>query len=180
MRATLVIPLVCALAFWCDVQTAHAQRVTAAPTRREMQLLDRWIVTKFHGAQLLVDSVRVAKSGGANGPFPRVEVVRAAATGDTVIAMHFAPTVASPALRATGVVRLADASGAMTALSARVLARRMFRAPRIPGASADSAWRVGWAYVAVVQSAPRAARMRPERSWLLVDAADSTSRRVVR
>lgn len=172
--------LACALALWCDVRTASAQRATAAPTSRGMRLLDRWIVTKFRGAQLMVDSVRVAKSNATDVPFPRVEVVRAASTGDTLIAMHFVSTVGGPALRASGVVRLADASGTMTALSARVLARRMFRAPRVPNASADSAWRVGWAYVAVVQSAPRAVRVRPERSWLLVDAADSTSRRVAR
>ncbi len=147
-----------------------------------MRLLDRWIVTKFRGAQLLVDSVHVAKSGAADGPFPRVEVVRAASTGDTLVAVHFTSTVGGPALRATGVVRLAEASGAMTVLTARVLARRMFRAPRVPnaGADGDSAWRVGWAYVAVVQPTSRAARLRPERSWLLVEAADSTSRRVAR
>ena len=147
-----------------------------------MQLLDRWIVTKFRGAQLLVDSVRVTKSNAMTVPFPRVEVVRAASTGDTLVAMQFALAAAGPALRATGVVRLADASGAMTGLSARVLARRMFRAPRVPnaGVDADSAWRVGWAYVAIVQPTPRAVRVRPERSWLLVDAADSTLRRVAR
>ena len=171
-----------ALTFAGNVQTARAQPVTAAPRNRGMQLLDRWIVTKFRGAQLLVDSVRITKSNVTDVPFPRVEVVRTASTGDTLIAMHFAPTVAGAALRVASVVRLADASGAMTGLSARVLARRMFRAPRLPNAAvdADSAWRVGWAYVAIVQPTPRAVRVRPERSWLLVDAADSTLRRVVR
>ena len=170
-----------ASAFAGGVQVAHAQRVTATPTTRGMQLVDRWIVTKFRGAQLLVDSARVAKSA-TTVPFPRVEVVRAASTGDTLVAMHFARTVAGAALRVASVARLADASGAMTELSARVLARRMFRAPRRPTAAvdADSAWRVGWAYVAIVQPTPRAVRVRAERSWLLVDAADSTLRRVAR
>ncbi len=145
-----------------------------------MRLVDTWIATKFRGAQLLVDSVRAETASLTS--FPRVEVIRAARTGDTLLALHFGLTASAPALRTASVVRLADATGAITLLSARIVARRLFRAPRIPNArvDADSAWRIGWAYAAVVQAPARGGRNRAERAWLLVDMADSIPRRPAR
>jgi hypothetical protein len=79
------------------------------------------------------------------------------------------------ALRAPSLVRLSGPTGAIATRSARVIARRAFRAPRLPGASADSdqAWRYGWGYLAILPRMSRPSGTTGYRGWLLLELPDS-------
>lgn len=133
--------------------------------------LDAWVVTRYRGAQLFPDAEFTATSLANSGPRPRIEAIRAGARFDTLVAVHFSAMWASPALGKTAKVYLTGPTGTVSPLTARIIERRAFRAPRTPGPSTlrpDSNWRYGWAYLAVV---PHDAR-RPTsrfRGWLLID-----------
>lgn len=135
-------------------------------------VLDSWVVTRYRGTQLFPDAEFTATSLATSGPRPRIEAVRTGGRMDTLLAVHFSAMWAAPALGRSATVYLTGPSGTMTPLTARIVERRAFRAPRTPGPSTlrpDSNWRYGWAYLAVV---PHDAR-RPAsrfRGWLLLDA----------
>jgi hypothetical protein len=139
--------------------------------------LDAWIVTRFRGAQLFPDAEFTATSLALTGPRPRIEGTMAGVRSDTVVAVHFSGRWAAPALGTTARVPLADPTGSIMPLTARIIGRRAFRAPRTPGPSTlrpDSNWRYGWAYLAVI---PHDAQ-RPVtrlRGWLLLDPTTSSS-----
>ena len=112
----------------------------------------------------------------ADGAWPRVEGTRDGRGADTLFATQMRGQAEVPPLALASVVRLAGSTGTTTPLTARVLARRAFRAPHQTGRRpADAtAWRYGWSYVLVL---PRRERARPAtryRGWLLVTAVDST------
>lgn len=140
--------------------------------------LDGWIVGRYQGAQLLPDSTAEAPSLTANGPRPRIEAVREGARADTLLAVHFRAERDAPLLTVGSRTTLAGPSGAITPIAARVLARRLFRAPRAPGSLSmpDSNWRFGWAYLVVVPHVTG----RPSgryRGWTLLEASDPAPRR---
>jgi len=64
--------------------------------------------------------------------------------------------------------RLVGANGTMATVTGRVLQRRLFRAPRVPGADpgGEEQWRYGWAYLVVVPHGDNWPVGR-YRSWLL-------------
>jgi len=139
--------------------------------------LDRWIVLRYRGAQLMPDSVpapgaastQVARVSAA----PRIEQTRGGATRDTLWAVHFA---AGPELAGLAVgtrTTLTGPTGTMTPVVARVVARRPFRAPRSPGSALrpDSSWRHAWAYLVVMPHLKQTAISR-YRGWLLVETPD--------
>jgi hypothetical protein len=137
--------------------------------------LDAWVVTRYRGAQLFPDAEFTATSLATSGPRPRIETTRAGRTLDTLLAVHFSARWAAPALGTAAKVQLTGPTGTVTTLTARIVERRAFRAPRTPGASTlrpDSNWRYGWAYLAVV---PHNARQPASRyqGWLLFDLPTS-------
>jgi hypothetical protein len=142
--------------------------------------LDRWIVQRFRGAQLVPDS-QPAQGVGARpvapvarvSAAPRIEQTRRGATRDTLWAVHFA---AGPELAGLAVgtrTTLTGPTGTMTPVVARVVARRPFRAPRSPGSALrpDSSWRHAWAYLVVMPHLNETAISR-YRGWLLVETPD--------
>ena len=176
--------------------TEFACRVAAAATLATLHALDLWIITRFRDAQLLPDSARpasvvtepVTDASNEASVLPRVESVRSTAGRDTLLALYFglrdaiAPSAASSArtaaMRRPVTVRLSGPSGAITALSARVLARRAFRTALVPHAASGDAtmWRYGWAYVAVVERGSAPVPLTGYRGWLLVPPADTSAR----
>ncbi|MES2522412.1 MAG: hypothetical protein V4617_06930 [Gemmatimonadota bacterium] len=141
-------------------------------TERAMGSLDRWIVERYRGAQLLADSLSVPRSVTPDAVLPRVETVRGGTAADTLLALHFSPRAGSAALLSGSVVRIAGSTGTITPMSATVLARRPFRAPRLPMAKANADdWRYGWAYLVILPKAGRALSATTFRGWLLLDAA---------
>lgn len=149
--------------------------------------LDMWLVTRFRGAQLLVDSMRASGPAApaaietvvTDGVLPRVEGTRDGRGADTLFMTHMSATAGAPVLALASVVQLAGPTGATTPLTARVLARRAFRAPHQLGRRPTdaTAWRYGWSYALVL---PRGERARPAaryRGWLPVTAVDSTGAR---
>ncbi len=139
--------------------------------------LDRWIVQRYRGAQLVPDSQ--PPRGSATTPVarvaaaPRIEQTRRGATRDTLWAVHFA---AGPELAGLAVgtrTTLTGPTGTMTPVVARVVARRPFRAPRSPGSALrpDSSWRHAWAYLVVMPHLNETAISR-YRGWLLVETPD--------
>ncbi|WP_156798854.1 hypothetical protein [Gemmatimonas aurantiaca] len=134
--------------------------------------LDAWVVTRFRGAHLLVDSavtLTSLASLASNGPLPRVESARAGRDSDTLLAVHFSARRDAPMMQILSRARLVGANGTIVPVTVRVLQRRLFRAPRVPAAKVDveSQWRYGWAYLVVLPHD----NDRPAgryRSWLLL------------
>lgn len=153
--------------------------------------LDVWLVSRFQGTQLLTDSMPATASVAAESPLPRIEGTSAGRSADTLYAIHFGTRLGTPALSVNAVVQLTAPTGTITPLTARVIARRAFRAPRRPGApsSADAAWRYGWSYQAVMPhratgiangSVAKAVPVARYRGWLLLVAPDTKSARASR
>ena len=154
-----------------------ASLAAAQPRRTGSDRLDAWIVTRYRGAQLFPDAEFTATSLATSGPRPRVETVFAGAAADTIVAVHFSAMWASPALGRTTRVALAGPNGTVMPMTARIIGRRAFRAPRTPGPSTlrpDSNWRYGWAYLAVVPPDERRPASRL-RGWLLLDPSVTPS-----
>lgn len=154
--------------------------------------LDGWIVTRFHGVQLLEDAAATSRASlssvgdsalaiTAAVPAPRVESTREAASGDTVFALTFATTSTSatrePVLRPSSTVRVNAPGEAMGSHTATIIARRAFRAPRVPNADSqtEGAWRYGWAYIAVISRGRRPSPSIGYRGWILSMPADSSA-----
>jgi hypothetical protein len=81
-------------------------------------------------------------------------------------------------------VQLTGPTGTITPLSARVIARRAFRAPRRPGApsNTDAAWRYGWSYQVVMRHRAKAngvaaVPVARYRGWLLMAVAPTVRTR---
>jgi hypothetical protein len=178
------------------MNTAAATRAVAA-----MRTVDTWLVARFRGVQLLPDSVvDVADATGAgsagdaavaagnpvsDAAYARVESVFATPMADTLLALQFGAQTGRAPLTSGATVRLSGPTGAISATTARIVARRAFRVASRPvvSPSDNSAWRYGWAYVAVV---PIGAKSGPGtgagvrsgfRSWLLLEPGDSVRRR---
>ncbi len=148
--------------------TAWGQRAPDAP-------LDHWIVTRYRGAGLLPDTANASPSLASSRTPPRIESVAPGSTTDSLWAVHFTSTDPLPAFALNAMVRLTGPTGTVTPLSARVVARRPFRAPRVPGASPTrpDAWRDGWAYLVILphDASRQVARYR---GWLLLAAPRTT------
>lgn len=152
------------------VATAHAQS-------RGSDRLDAWVVTRYRGAQLFPDAEFTATSLATSGPRPRVESTIAGRRADTLVAVHFSAMWAAPALGKNARVQLAGPTGTVVPITARIIGRRAFRAPRTPGPSTlrpDSNWRYGWAYLAVIAHDDGRLVSR-FRGWLLLDPLPTTS-----
>jgi len=152
--------------------------------------LDAWLVSRFQGTQLLTDSMPSTASVAAESPLPRIEGTRAGRSADTLYAIHFGTRLGTPVLAMHAAVLLTGPTGTITPLTARVIARRPFRAPRRPGAPsrADAAWRYGWSYQVVMPhrakgntsgSIAKAVPVSRYRGWLLLAAPDATSARAL-
>ncbi len=146
--------------------------------------LDAWLVSRFHGTQLLADSMPTTASVAAESPLPRIEGTRAGRTADTLYALHFGARLGTPALAVHAVVQLMGPTGTITPRSARVIARRAFRAPRRPGAPshADAAWRYGWSYQLLIPhrataNGVAAVPVARYRGWLLLAVAPTVQTR---
>ncbi len=177
-RALLLLGSVACASTWAEAQSVNS--------------LDAWLVSRFQGTQLLSDSMPATASVAAESPLPRIEGTRAGRLADTLYAIHFGSRLGTPALAVNTVVQLTGPTGTITPLTARVIARRAFRAPRRPGApsNADAAWRYGWSYHVVM---PHRARGGPNvkgplaeavpvaryRGWLLLAAPDAKSARAL-
>ena len=149
--------------------------------------LDAWIVSRFQGTQLLIDSMPATASVAAESPLPRIESARAGRSSDTLYALHFGTRLGTPALAVNVMVQLTAPTGTITPLTARVIARRAFRAPRRPGEPVGdhAAWRYGWSYQVVMPhsrkggasaSVAKAAPVARYRGWLLLAAPDAKSK----
>lgn len=174
--------LMLGLAIWTG-GAVHAVSAQARPIRPSGSLgavhaLDAWIVTRYRGAQLLPDSLAWRGVAG-DAPAPRVESAGDAASGDTLFAVQFRAGREPSSLRPGARVRLAGASGSISTITADLIARRPFRAPRRPGADTASrgGWRYGWVYLAIVRRRNAATPASVYRGWLLLEAPDSTRRR---
>ena len=143
-----------------------------------VQALDRWVVTRFRNAQLLPDSTNSTRTPMPEALPPRVESVGDAVSADTLYALHFDDRRDQAALRIGTQARLTGPSGSITAITAEIVARRPFRAPRVPGAdtTSKSGWRFGWAYLAIVRPPHASASAEAYRGWLLLNAPDTTRR----
>ncbi|QJR36589.1 hypothetical protein [Gemmatimonas groenlandica] len=147
----------------------------AVKANQPVSSLDAWLVSRFQGSQLLADSMPTTASLAAESPLPRIEATRAGRLADTLYAIHFGVRLGTPALAVNDVVQLTGPTGTITPLSARIIARRAFRAPRRPGASsnADAAWRYGWSYQVVMphrakSSGSAVVPVARYRGWLLL------------
>ncbi len=157
-----------------------AQPMTAAPLTRppktapSVHAPDRWLVSRFRGVQLLPDSMPAVATTAAEHPWPRIEGTRAGHATDTLYALHVGTRLGMPALAVNTVVQLTGSTGTIMPLTARVIARRAFRAPRRPDApaNADPSWRYGWSYLVVlphrdVANGGGAVPVARYRGWLL-------------
>jgi hypothetical protein len=164
-----------AVAVVCSWATVSAAQTPAPATVRApaaaSEALDRWIVTRYRGAGLMPDTSPSAPSLASTRTPPRIETVRLGETTDSLWSVHFSAHDQVPAFALNTTVRLAGPTGSVGPLAARIVARRLFRAPRRPNPlPSDSAgWREGWAYLAVLPHDPdrRTARYR---GWLLLSA----------
>ena len=158
----------------------YAQSLSRKSTNRlqPIHALDTWLVSHYQRAQLLPDSLIGHEVIGEELP-PRVESVADAPAGDTLFAVQFRTRRELSLLRTGAPIRLTGPSGSITTITADVIARRPFRAPRRPGADTASAggWRYGWAYAAVVRRRFATTPASVYRGWLLLDVRDSTVRR---
>lgn len=155
--------------------------VTANPP---VSALDAWLAARFQGMQLLADSMPTTASVAAESPLPRIEGTRPGRSVDTLYALHFGTRLGTPALAVNAVVQLTGPTGTITPLSARVIARRAFRAPRRPGApsNTDAAWRYGWSYQVVLPhratvNGVAAMPVGRYRGWLLLAVAPAVKSR---
>ena len=164
--------------------SVSAQRA-AVPT---VSALDAWLVSRLHGAQLLIDSTPTSASEAAESAMPRVEGTRRGRSADTLYAIHFGARLGTPALTVNAVAQLTSPTGTITPRTARVIARRAFRAPRRPGAlsSADGAWRYGWSYRVVMprrtesnDPVGKAAPVSRYRGWFLLAHSDAKPARAL-
>jgi len=138
--------------------------------------LDTWVVSRYRNAQLLPDSL-VGRMASGEEPAPRVESVSDAPTGDTLFALEFRTRRETSSLRTGSRVRLAEPTGSITTITADIMARRPFRAPRRPGADTSTAnWRYGWVYLAIVRRQHAATPAPSYRGWLLLAGPDSLRR----
>lgn len=163
----------------CTLMASAAIPMAAQP----VSSLDAWLVSRFRGAQLLTDSMPATASVAAESPLPRIEGTRAGRSSDTLYAIHIGARLGTPALAVDAVVQLTGPTGTITPLTARVIARRAFRAPRRPGASssADAAWRYGWSYQVVMPhrgttTGGAVVPVTRYRGWLLLAAAGRESK----
>lgn len=172
--------LLLALMLFCfpgSMMPAQESRGRTTSRAADTPPLDAWIVLQYRGAQLLPDSIGGDRTVATDAPLPRVEHVRDV-RGDSLVGVHFASRAAAPALTAGGAARLAVPTGAITELAGRVVARRLFRAPRVPGADTDDStdWRYGWAYLVVLPRNRDALPAQATRGWLLIDAVPTETR----
>ena len=139
---------------------------------RNMQRLDRWLISRYRGAQLLPDSVGGQRSVAADASISRVESIATGGRFDTLFAVHFAEHASAPALSAEGSARLVAPTGSASSVLARIVARRPFRAPRSPLArnSNEGDWRYGWAYLTVLPKVGRTTPAATFRGWLMLEA----------
>lgn len=157
------------------VSRTGAQSSPAAARRAPASsVLDGWIVTRYRGAQLVPEAGWAPSTLASASARPRVETIREGrGTSDTLVAVHFAPLWAAPSLAIGAQAQLVGPAGTITPLPVRIVERRAFRAPRMPGglsARADSSWRYGWAYLALVPHTDRRPTAR-YRGWILTQAA---------
>ena len=133
--------------------------------------LDRWVVTRYRGAGLLPDTAPSVPSMASTRTPPRIETVREGDPMDTLWVVHFSAQDQAPAFATNSIVRLSGPTGAVSPLTARVVARRPFRAPRRPSPSQmdSTGWRDGWAYLAVLPHEATRQTTR-YRGWLLLSA----------
>ena len=143
-----------------------------APPPRAVQVLDTWVITHLRDAHLLTDSANLTRPAVSDVAPPHIESVGDAATGDTVYAMNFTDRRDASALRVGARVLLTASSGSVTGINADIVARRQFRAPRVPGADTASVggWRFGWAYLAIVRRQFATTNASVYRGWVLLDA----------
>ncbi len=108
---------------------------------------------------------------------PRVESVRVGSGVDTLYALQVSADAGLPTLRDQSTVRLSGSSGVITTHVARIVARRAFRLPLLPGSGNARArqWRYGWAYATAVTRGTRPAL--GYRGWVLLATTDSAARR---
>lgn len=145
------------------------------------QSLDRWVSLRYRGAHLMPDTASVLPSLVSTGTPPRIETIHAGSVSDTLWVVHFTSGGQGPTFAVPSAVRLTSPTGTVTPLTARVVARRPFRAPRVPNGPSgrlddEDSWRPGWAYLAVLphQATRNAARYR---GWLLLGEPERTPRR---
>lgn len=148
-----------------------AQRAPLVPT---LSTLDMWIVEHYRGAQLLPDSGRTTRGTGAMTALPYVESVSSGRTVDTVFAVQFSPVLRAPALPVGAKVRFTSPSGVASSSVADVVARRAFRAPRVPNARHNEPddFRYGWSYLLFIRqraTTPTSAY----RGWLVTETASA-------
>ena len=160
-----------------------AVRALPKPSRESLRLLsalDVWIVERFRNAGLLPDSTADNAAGNRGASLARIESARAGSTTDTLFALHFAPNPTGGAFSTGQAVRLAGPTGTIAPLVGTVLARRAFRAPRVPGANGniaggnaanDALWRYGWAYLVSLPTSGRGTPPATFRGWLLLDGS---------
>ena len=170
LRSGIVVGIALMLMFQ-GAANAQRPRQSSSARAEATGLLDRFIVARYRGAQLLADSSAGVQSV-IDAPLPRVEYVQDT-RGDTLVGIHFTASAVPPSLQVGRIARLAVPTGAITNVEGRVVARRLFRAPRIPNAPTDSAdaWRYGWAYVVTLPRRRDALPAKATRGWLLVDSA---------
>lgn len=144
---------------------------------RALHALDSWLVSRYRRVQLLPDSLmnRVVL---AEELAPRVESASDAITGDTLFATQFRTRPEMTSLRTGARVRLTGPSGSITVITAEIIARRPFRAPRRPGGDTSvTGWRYGWAYLAQVRRQHATTSATAYRGWSLLPAPDTLRRR---
>lgn len=139
--------------------------------------LDRWIVQRFRGAQLLPDQTAAQPTISLRGAAPRIESVQTGTRADTLWALHFGADSLPVPLGRTARVQLVGPSGTIMPMTVRLLERRAFRAPRTPRSAAvraDSSWRYAWAYLAVIPHR-RGSPPSRYRGWLLLPISSPAS-----
>lgn len=137
--------------------------------------LDRWLVQRYRATMLQSDVGGTTPALATLDLSPRVEGVMTGRTQDTLVVLHFGDASAQAAFARGGGAQVVSAAGASMPGTARVLARRAFRAPRLPTARVadDAQWRDGWAYLAIVPhvEARPASRLR---GWHLTRMPEPT------
>lgn len=156
----------------------QAQRAVQRAVQRAaaQTSLDLWLVTRLRNAQLLPDSGRLSQTAHVLSARPRVESVASGSGLDSLFLVQYGPTADLPVQAVGSVAHLASPTGAVSMIRAEVIARRSFRAPRLPDAVTPREFRYGWAYVAVVRRHP-SMPVTALRGWVLVHVADSSRTR---
>jgi hypothetical protein len=146
-----------------------------------LQSLDRWVSLRYRGAHLMPDTASVLPSLVSTGTAPRIETIHAGGVSDTLWVVHFTSRGQGPTFAVSSVVRLTSPTGTVTPLRARVVARRPFRAPRVPNGPSgrlddEGSWRPGWAYLAVLPHQATRSAVR-YRGWRLLGEPERAPRR---